>query len=199
MKINWPNRLVIIRFIMAFIVIGLMISIPYTKENTSLYAGNIHIFNYISLSLFVIASLTDFLDGYLARKNKQITTFGKIFDPLADKILVNSVLIIMAIQSRMPMWVPVLFIIRDLAVDGLRMHASTQGKVISAGWLGKIKTVLQMTAISVLFIWFPENGEIFDYTDIMHLAVIPMYFALIASLFSGLQYYKRSFKEVFSE
>lgn len=198
MKMNWPNRLVILRFFMAFIVIGLLISIPYTSQNKYLYTGKIHMFNYICLGLFIVASITDWLDGWLARRNDQVTIFGKIFDPLADKVLVNSVLVIMAIQMRMPMWIPVLFIIRDLAVDGLRMHATSQGKIIAAGKFGKIKTVLQMISISILFIWFPENGETFAYHDIMHAAVSPMYLALMASLFSGFQYYKISFREVFN-
>ena len=205
MKLNWPNRLVIIRIVLALAVIGLLIAIPYATADVFYTTWGacdpvreVHYFNYIALGLFALASATDWLDGYLARKNNQVTDFGKLFDPIADKILVNSVLIILAIQSRMPAWVPVLFIIRDLFVEGLRMNLASKGQVLPADKYGKLKTVLQMLGLMVLFIIFPEPSATgaFDYSSMYHIAVIPLYLALIASLFSGYNYFKGSIKEV---
>ena len=99
--------------------------------------------------MFILASITDFLDGYIARKYKLITDFGKFIDPVADKLLVLTTLIMMLHRGLMEAWIIVIVLARELAVDGLRMVAVNQGKVIAASKLGKIKTTCQMLLIIV--------------------------------------------------
>lgn len=200
MKLNLPNKLIIIRFITAFVVIGLLISIPYV-DGFSYYCNitnhNVSYINVITLSLFILASFTDYLDGFLARKNNQITSFGKIFDPLADKFLVSSVLILFAIQARIPSWLIIIFIGRDLIVDGMRVFAASNNIDVSANIWGKIKTFLQMFAITILFLWFPESkNNSFDYSSLNSLFVIPMYIAALFSLISGGIYIKNFLGEI---
>lgn len=201
-NLNTPNILILFRLLLTLIIIGLLISEPYLTSwsyHCNLTSNNVSFINPIALLLFVIASATDYLDGYLARKNNQITTFGKVFDPIADKMLVNTTLIMFAIMGRIPAFVPVLFIIRDLLVDGVRMTSSSKGVIISANYWGKIKTVAQMIAIPILFIWFPEAGENgFDYVAIQHLFIIPLYIALSASMISGYIYIKQNRKGLFN-
>ena len=135
---NLPNKLTILRVIMIpFFIVTLMIdSIPGGK--------------WIALGLFVIASLTDLLDGKIARKYNLVTNFGKFMDPLADKLLVCSAMIAMIELGRIPYWVVIIIIAREFIISGFRLVASDNGVVIAAGWWGKIKTVVQMIMIIVL-------------------------------------------------
>ena len=105
---------------------------------------------YIPFAIFILASLTDKLDGYIARKYQQITVFGKFLDPLADKILVASALILLVSAGRAPAWMVTVILARELIITGFRTVAMSQGRVLAADWSGKIKTVLQMVAITVL-------------------------------------------------
>lgn len=202
-KYSIPNKLVIFRFIMMFLVVTSLLLIPLLpefvfsnglKDNTTSY------FNIIAFSLFVFASLTDWLDGYLARKYDVVSDFGKVFDPLADKVLVNSVLIIFSCLSYIPIWAAVIYIVRDILVDGSRIKAASDGTIVSAKIFGKLKTFFQMFGISLLFIYHPEptiynNFLIFNYNNINHLFVIPIYIGLIFSIISGYIY----IKEIFSK
>lgn len=159
-----------------------------------------HYFNYVCLFLFLIAAFTDFMDGKIARKRNQITTFGKIFDPIADKIIINSVLIIFAAQSRIPSWVTILLVARDIFVDGLRTMLSSKGEILAAKFHGKLKTTFEFIGISILFIFFPPNvGIKFDYGNLLHLALIPIYISVILSLYSGISYYKSSWPVLFDK
>ena len=97
--------------------------------------------------VFALACITDTLDGYLARKKGLITNFGKFADPIADKILVLSMMIVLGHENLLPVWLPVIVLFRELMVDGLRMVAAEQGRVVAAGWSGKVKTVCQMVLI----------------------------------------------------
>lgn len=97
--------------------------------------------------VFVLAAVTDALDGRIARKKHLITNFGKFADPIADKILVLSMMIVLGHENLLPVWLPVIVLFRELMVDGLRMVAAEQGRVIAAGWSGKVKTVCQMVLI----------------------------------------------------
>ena len=103
--------------------------------------------------VFALACITDTLDGYLARKNKLITNFGKFADPIADKILVLSMMIVLCYKQLLPVWLPVILVFRELLVDGLRMVAAEQGRVVAAGWSGKIKTVCQMVLIVLVLVF----------------------------------------------
>lgn len=133
----------------------------------------------LAFILFVVASISDFLDGYLARKYNLITSLGKFLDPIADKVLVNTLMVFLAFHHRIPVLCVVLMISRDTLVDAMRMNASNQGIVVSAKLLGKLKTVLQMVALSVAL--FP-----FYFSTVTESLI---WIATIASLISGVDYF----------
>ncbi|MBO5486171.1 MAG: CDP-diacylglycerol--glycerol-3-phosphate 3-phosphatidyltransferase [Eubacterium sp.] len=141
---NVPNRLTILRVIMIplFVVAMLWESLPYS--------------DYIALALFVGACVTDFFDGYLARKYNQITTFGKFMDPLADKLLVCAALICFLADpnSEMPVWAVIIIISREFIISGFRLVAAEKGVTIAASYWGKVKTVVQMIMSILLIIDF---------------------------------------------
>jgi CDP-diacylglycerol--glycerol-3-phosphate 3-phosphatidyltransferase len=144
---------------------------------------------FIASLLYLLAAAGDFLDGYLARSRGQVSTLGKFLDPLADKLIVNAVLVYMVALGRVEPWVVVVLIARDLAVNGLRSIASAQGLVISASEGGKIKTALQLVSIMMLLIHFSYPllvvGIDFDY----HVAGRwLLYVSVVMSLYSGAQY-----------
>jgi len=144
---------------------------------------------FIASLLWLVAAAGDFLDGYLARSRGQVSMLGKFLDPLADKLIVNAVLVYMVALGRVPAWVVVVLIGRDLAVNGLRSIASAQGLVIAASDGGKIKTALQLVAIMLLLIHFRYPalgvGIPVDY----HVAGLwLLYLSTIVSLYSGAQY-----------
>lgn len=153
---NLPNKLTIFRIVLVP-VLCLVWLFPYDQFGIafdSLTIGGISVsyLNLIVMVIFAIASFTDYLDGNIARKNKIVTTFGKFADPIADKLLVNTMLIIMAYKHMIPLVCCIIMILRDIVVDGCRMIAAQKGVVVSAGLLGKLKTVLQMiTIILILF------------------------------------------------
>lgn len=104
----------------------------------------------VALGLFIIASFSDFLDGYIARHHNQVTDFGKFMDPIADKVLVISAMIMFVSWGRMPAWILVIVIARELGVSALRLIAVDNGRVIAAGWSGKVKTAATMVCICVM-------------------------------------------------
>ena len=106
--------------------------------------------NYVALAIFVIASITDFVDGYVARHYNQVTDFGKFMDPLADKVLVITAMICFCAMGRFPAWALVIVVAREFAVSGLRMVAVDNGRVIAAGWSGKVKTFTTMVCLCIL-------------------------------------------------
>lgn len=146
---NVPNRLTILRVIMipVFILFMLWQTFPYS--------------DYIAGGVFILACITDFFDGYIARKYNQVTTFGKFMDPLADKILVCSALICFLAEadSPMPVWVVIVIIGREFIISGFRLVASDNGIVIAASYWGKFKTVSQMAMVILLIADF---GGVFD-------------------------------------
>ncbi len=116
------------------------------------FAGN----NIAALAVFVIASLTDLLDGYVARRYNQITDFGKFMDPLADKVLVLTAMICFCAMGRMAAWAVVIVIFREFAVSGLRLIAVEGGRVIAAGWSGKVKTASTMVCLCIMHLPIPD-------------------------------------------
>lgn len=144
---NLPNKLTLFRIILVPIMVivsffdisGSFLGIP-----TTMWILNL---------IFIIASITDKLDGYLARKNNQVTTFGKFLDPIADKILVVTAMILLVEMGRLPAWIPIIVIFREFAVSGYRLIAvQSEGKVIAANIWGKLKTVTQMLGIICMFL-----------------------------------------------
>lgn len=140
---NTPNKLTIARMIIVpFLVIFLLTG----------WGGEAN--RYISLTLFVVASVTDWFDGYLARKNNLVTNFGKFMDPLADKLLVCSALICMIDLKRLPAWFVIIIIAREFIISGFRLIAAENGIVIAANYWGKFKTASQMIMIILLILHF---------------------------------------------
>ena len=185
---NLPNKLTIFRIILIPIMI-LVWLFPFAQFNIDLGAltfgfVTLPVKNIIILIIFAVASFTDFLDGYIARKNSLITTFGKFMDPIADKLLVNTTLLLLLSSGAIP-FVPVFIMIaRDTIVDGMRMVASSNGVVVAAGFLGKMKTVCQMIAIILLLL----NNLPFELYNIP-LSNIMLWFASFISAVSGISYY----------
>lgn len=141
---NLPNKLTIIRILMVPVFILFLLTELGGRFN-----------HLITLVLFVAASLTDLLDGYLARKNNLVTNFGKFMDPLADKLLVCSALICFAATRQLPAWMVIVIIAREFIISGFRLIASDEGVVIAASYWGKIKTVVQIIMIIAVIIEFP--------------------------------------------
>ena len=136
--------------------------------------------NYIALAIFIAASLTDTLDGYLARKNNQVTNFGKFMDPLADKLLVCAALICLMDLEKLPSWIVIIIISREFIISGFRLIAADNGIVIAASWWGKAKTISQMIMIILLIADF---GGIFDTIN-----QIFIYLALVLTVVSLVDY-----------
>jgi len=145
----------------------------------------------IIAALFVIASLTDILDGYIARKYQMITTMGKFLDPIADKLIVNSAMILMIPIGRIPAWIVVITIMRDLIVDAIRSIASSDGLFIQASRLGKQKTVTQIIAVTALMIHYPIFGA-----DAHAVGLVILYLALILTVYSGVDYFMKFYRTV---
>lgn len=188
---NLPNKLSIIRMILVPVIVLVMI-FPYAQFDITLPIYNVEfvtisLLNIIVLILFSIASATDFIDGYIARKYNLITSFGKFIDPIADKMLVNTMFIMFVFQGIVPVVAVMIMIWRDTIVDGIRMVSSGKGVVVAAGYLGKIKTVSQMfTIIFILLNNLPFEIYHLPITDFM------LWFSVSISVLSGLSYFMQS-------
>lgn len=188
---NLPNKLTIIRliFVPLFVVIYL---IPYQTLGISIPAFDVlstqlSLLDIVLFLIFTIAALTDYLDGFLARKNNLVTTFGKFIDPIADKLIVNTALLLLASSHDISILVPIIMIARDTIVDAIRLIASQKNVVLAASFLGKAKTMTQMIAICLLLL----NNVIFDYIGIP-MASIMIWLATIISVVSGIDYFMKN-------
>lgn len=185
---NTPTKLTVSRLILSLVIIFILL-FPWSMINVTipqvLVSGiTVDIRYPIAGVLFIIASLTDFLDGYLARKNNQITNTGKMLDAIADKVLVDSVLIILACQGFVNAIVPVVIVLRDIVVDAIKMEAASKGKVVAAIKSGKIKTASLMVG-TVLMLFYNLPFELVN----VHVDIFLLYFATIMSIFSMYEYY----------
>ena len=188
---NLPNKLTIFRIIL----VPIMVIIPFLPINGQFLGIPIE---YLLIdAIFIIASITDKLDGYLARKNNQITTFGKFLDPLADKILVLAAMIMLVEMNKLPAWIPVIVLAREFMISGYRLIAVEKGGiVIAASNWGKLKTVTQMIAIIVAFIDLNSFGQCFTgnlqgWNLLLNsIATVMMIIQTIATIVSGVQYMK---------
>ena len=193
---NLPTKLTVGRVLLAIVVMAILI-FPFEAIGINLpvlrLKVDIDIRYIIAGIIFIIASVTDFLDGYLARKNNQVTDTGKMLDAIADKVLVNPVLVIFAAEGLISPIVPVIVIIRDIVVNAIKMEAASKGKVVAAISSGKIKTAALMIGMVLLFF-----GNLpFVYVNI-RFDLLFIYFATIMSLVSMVQYYKLNRKIIFS-
>jgi CDP-diacylglycerol--glycerol-3-phosphate 3-phosphatidyltransferase len=141
--------------------------------------------------LFIIASITDFFDGYIARKYQMITTMGKFLDPIADKIMVNTAMILMIPIGRIPAWIVAITIIRDLMVDVIRSIASSEGICIQASTLGKQKTLTQIIAVTALIIHYSIFG-----INAHAVGMVILYIALVLTIFSGIDYFIKLYRNI---
>lgn len=171
---NLPNKLTIFRVVLIPVMVVFLLA--------QLLPGGAIIAGYdkwIALALFCLASFTDFLDGHIARSRNLITNFGKLMDPLADKLLVSAAMISLVALSRLQAWIVIVIIAREFAISGVRQLAAEKGRVIAASYWGKFKTVSQMAMIILL---------IADIPALRTLAVIMQYVALILTVVSLADY-----------
>lgn len=208
---NLPTKITVSRIIaIVIMVITLVVLYFVGLANPNFVIPNIGDtkINWLYFGLFVfflIASYTDYLDGHIARKNNQVTDLGKFLDPVADKLLINSMVIFLIVpasyahngQMNFSLWCALLLVVRDIVVDALRFIAASKGKVIAANIFGKLKTVLEMVAICFVLL----NGWPFTYFDYewpVRIADIFVYLATAASVISGVIYVYQN-RHVFKE
>lgn len=187
---NLPNRITLSRIFMAVAIIFLCL-FPFYSLNINIPQYNVNgiivDLRYIASGmLFIIASISDFIDGRLARKNNLVTDTGKILDSIADKVLVNSVLVIFASNGFIHPIIAVVYIFRDEVVNALRIHAAKNGIVVAAGMNGKIKTFAMMVGLSLMFFY----NIPFEFWNI-RLDKFLVFFATIMSVVSGIEYYNK--------
>ncbi|MGP4059898.1 CDP-diacylglycerol--glycerol-3-phosphate 3-phosphatidyltransferase [Halobacillus sp. H74] len=183
---NLPNKITLSRIFLIPVFIILM-SVPFNWGALEMGDRDLPVAHLAGALLFIIASTTDWIDGYIARKYNLVTNLGKFLDPLADKLLVSAALILLVEIGLAPAWIVILIISREFAVTGLRLVAAGEGSVLAASQMGKLKTWIQIVAISLLllhnwplaFIGFP-------------LGTIALYLALIITVYSGYDYFKKN-------
>lgn len=189
---NLPNKLTIFRIIL----VPIMAIIPFFNFDIKWIVIDI---------IFILASITDKLDGYIARSKNQITTFGKFLDPIADKIVVIAAMIMLVEFGHLPAWIPIIVIFREFIVSGYRLVAvQKEGNVIAASIWGKMKTVTQMVAVILAFVDPNPYGTIFNGNltgyafGINLLVTLMMSVSVVATIFSGWEYVKNG-KELFKD
>jgi len=179
--LNLPNTITMLRIGIIPVLFLLLLS-PGPTESL------------IIAGIFVVAALTDVLDGYIARRYQIVTTMGKFLDPIADKLIVNTAMILMIPLGRIPAWIVAVIIIRDFTVDGIRTIASSEGVIIQSSLLAKQKTLCQIFAVTALMIHYPFLGA-----DAHLVGIVILYVALFLTLYSGLDYLMKFFKVVFTK
>jgi CDP-diacylglycerol--glycerol-3-phosphate 3-phosphatidyltransferase len=178
---NLPNAITMLRIGIIPVLFFLLLSPDFTES-------------LVIACIFVIAALTDLLDGYIARRYQIVTTMGKFLDPIADKLVVNTAMILMIPIGRIPAWIVAIIIIRDFTVDGIRTIASSEGIIIGSSRLAKQKTLCQVVAVTALMIHYPFLGA-----DAHLVGIAILYLALFLTLYSGLDYLMKFFKEILNK
>lgn len=172
------NKITLIRIaLIPIFVIVMLANFPYSTV--------------VALAIFVIASATDGVDGYIARKYNQVTNFGKFIDPLADKLLVMAAILILVERGQMPSWCAMIILTREFAVTGLRLVAVGEGIVIAAGISGKIKTVVSILSICFMLTQWHDVALIGEHFTVDVLAVILM---VVTTVWSGVEYFVKNRK-----
>jgi CDP-diacylglycerol--glycerol-3-phosphate 3-phosphatidyltransferase len=173
-KMNLPNKLTIFRAVLIVPFVILLLG-----GNAGWFGDNVSAVNIAALVVFIVASLTDMLDGKIARKYNLVTNFGKFMDPLADKLLVCSALIALIELDRIPAWIVIIIISREFIISGFRLIASDNGVVIAASYWGKFKTTFQMIMVCLMIVNIPQIQIL---TDII------MWIALVLTVISLVDY-----------
>ena len=201
---NLPNKITCARLVISLIVLVILcfpwdaVSISEAERTVGPLFGvqAIDLKYIVAGVLFVIGATTDFLDGYLARKHNIVTDFGKVMDAIADKVLVNGVLIVLAYDGMLPLVVPVIIITRDIVVDSIKMASGNKGKVVAASWPGKIKTICMLIGVSLTFFYNMPFAFIGEGIAVDSLFI---FVAVIMSIYSACQYYWVNKDLLFSE
>ena len=179
-RLNFPNIITLLRVTVIPVLFFLLLSPG--RDGSLVIAG-----------LFILAALTDLLDGYLARKYEIVTVMGKFLDPIADKLIVNTAMILMIPIGRISAWIVAIIIIRDFVVDGIRAISQSEGFIIQASKLGKRKTLCQVFAVSALMIHYPFLGA-----DAHVVGTVILYIALVLSVTSGIDYLIKFYENILS-
>lgn len=202
---NLPNSISLVRILLVPIIIVLML----VNWEQAIVINNYQL--YISWLLagifFIIAALSDFLDGYLARKLNKVSTFGKFFDAIADKFLTSAVLIVMSYVKIIPIWITLILILRDFLIDALRQVLASKQVILAANWYGKWKTAMQLVGLALLFFvnYQSFNGsetgsDFYDqYGIINQVILIPTYIATFLSIYSAGVYFYLNYQYLLSE
>ncbi|MEX1551410.1 CDP-diacylglycerol--glycerol-3-phosphate 3-phosphatidyltransferase [Enterococcus sp. C50] len=183
---NLPNKLTVLRICMIPIFI-LVVGIPLDWGQLTVGTTTVAVTQIVGAIIFAIASITDWLDGKIARSQGLVTNFGKFADPLADKMLVMTAFIMLVGQDKAPAWVVAIIVCRELAVTGLRLLLVEHGEVMAAAWPGKVKTATQMVAIILLLI----NNIPFNLIG-LPLDQIMLYACLVFTIYSGVDYFAKN-------
>lgn len=176
MYLNVPNLLTISRIVLVPILVVVLLTSFEGKE-------------FVGLAVFLLAAVTDFLDGYLARRRKEITRLGRLLDPAADKILTSAAFISLVQLGVAPAWIVVTIVAREFAVSALRSFAALEGVEVASGFSGKLKTTVQIIAIALL-IFYSKLGAL------SHLAPLSLWIALVVTVYSGVEYFWRNWRLV---
>jgi CDP-diacylglycerol---glycerol-3-phosphate 3-phosphatidyltransferase len=188
---NLANKITIARMLLIPLFILFFAEYPLWLTENSGFFGFIHVYGiYIALGVFLLASATDKLDGYIARKYNQITNLGKLLDPLADKLLISVALIMMVQSGMVATWIAVAIIAREFVITGLRMVASEQGIALSADSLGKWKMVLQVIAIAAVLL----DNYPFQLITMIQVDEFLMLAAVALTIYSGIHYLLNNYK-----
>ncbi|MET0785804.1 MAG: CDP-diacylglycerol--glycerol-3-phosphate 3-phosphatidyltransferase [Paenisporosarcina sp.] len=180
---NIPNQITVSRIFMIPLFVVFML-VDFGWGTLDLLGTSLAVEHFIGAIIFIVASITDFIDGYYARKHNLVTNMGKFLDPLADKLLVSAALIILVELGFAPAWIVILIISREFAVTGLRLILADEGEVVAAKQLGKIKMWTQIVAISALLL----NNIIFEMFNIPF-GTIMLYVSLFFTIWSGWDYF----------
>lgn len=181
--LNLPNKLTVIRICMIPMFI-IVVGIDFGWGDISIAGTTVAVNQFVGMLIFAVASLTDWLDGKIARSQGLVTNFGKFADPLADKMLVMTAFIMLVAQDKAPAWVVAIIVCRELAVTGLRLLLVEDGEVMAAAWPGKVKTATQMFAIIFIML----NNAPFEVIG-FPLAEILLYACLVFTIYSGVDYF----------
>ncbi len=190
-KLNLPNKITLGRIVLSFIILIILL-LPASEVGFNWPKYYVHDF-YINLKyivvgvLFLIASITDFLDGFIARKYKMVTDLGKTMDAIADKVLVNGLLVILAYNRIIPVFIPVVIITRDIITDSCKSVCGSKGSVVGASNLGKLKTIFMMVGLT-LVLFYDLPFSLFN----VNVGEILIFIASLLSVISGVEYVKNS-------
>ncbi|MBP1994884.1 CDP-diacylglycerol--glycerol-3-phosphate 3-phosphatidyltransferase [Paenibacillus eucommiae] len=190
---NLANKITIARILMIPIFILFFPTYPDWLAEKSVFIQHINVYGiYYAAAVFLLASATDKLDGYIARKYNQITNLGKLLDPLADKLLISAALILMVSQQLLYAWIALIIIGREIIITGIRIVAASQKMALQADQYGKIKMVFQVIAIAAILL----NNRPFSYFTDIPIDQILMYIALVLTVYSGYNYIRNNYRKL---